>query len=332
MKILLAGNFDTYTLETSYKNALIDEGHEVRTFDFPATTNKYIKYGKIGHIIHNFLSIEAWIRKTNRELVIEAKNFNPDLLFVFANTPVLTSSFAFMKSVLPVKCILIWPDTVFNLQSHVLLSAPLYDFVASYSETCCKTFSELGFKNVKWIPLAADPHLHYAPESSEKVYDLTFVGGWRPEREEALSHIAGHFPALKLRIQGTQWHRAHNKDLQKFVVNQPLYGKNFTTITQQSRINMNIIDETNYPAANMRFFEIPVAGGFQIASACPEMEKLFQPYRHLLYFKNNNELVEAVQFALDHEDDCTTMKNLTRQLVLDKHTYQHRIKEIISHL
>jgi spore maturation protein CgeB len=330
MKIFLAGNFNTYTLETSYKNALIDEGYEVRTFDFPTVTRKYIRFGKVGHLLHNFLPVQAWIRKVNRELVIEAKNFRPNLLFVFTNTPVLPSSLAFLKSILPIKCILIWPDTVFNLQSHVLSSALMYDFVASYSSNCCKTFSELGFKKVEWIPLAADPNLHYASGSVEKIYDLTFVGGWRPEREEALAAIVKHFPSSKLKIWGPYWKRSKNKAIHPHITEKPLYGKEFTKIVQNSLINMNIIDETNYPAANMRFFEIPVAGGLQLASACPEMESIYRHNETIMYFHNKEELLTQVEYVLSNREKSLQIAKNSQEFTLAAHTYKHRTQQIIE--
>ena len=77
-----------------------------------------------------------------------------------------------------------------------------------------------------------------------------------------------------------------------------LYGEDFSKVVQSSRINLNIIDDTNFPAANMRFFEIPVLGGIEVSSLCPELENDFINQEHLFYYKNLGDLVEIVNSIL----------------------------------
>lgn len=103
---------------------------------------------------------------------------------------------------------------------------------------------------------------------------MTFIGGWRPEREAVLAGLAG----LDLKIWGPEWDRrcAGNAVVLKAWQGRPLVGTEFATAVAASKVNLNIIDPTNHPAANMRFFEIPVAGGLQVCSACPEMSGVFR--------------------------------------------------------
>ncbi|MCC7159017.1 MAG: glycosyltransferase [Ignavibacteria bacterium] len=334
MKVLLAGSFGTHTLETSYKNAFIDEGLKVEAFDIPSTISKYIKFGKAGQILNTFLPVEAWQRKANRDFVIKAKEYAPDVIVIVTNALILPSSIAFLRSILPqCKMILIWPDTLFNLQSHVLQSAPLYDLVATYSSNSLNVFHALGFKKVKWVPLAADPHLHYRDWSTDqKTYDITFVGGWRPEREQIMSHIISNFSSAKIGIWGPYWNRSNNKSLRNVADKNPLYASAFSDVIRKSRINMNIIDDTNFPAANMRFFEIPVAGGLQLSSKCPEMESVFHHGEHIFYYGDNDELVDVIDQILSYKINSNEIAKNAQELVLAAHTYRHRVKQILSEL
>jgi hypothetical protein len=334
MKVLLAGSFGAHTLETSYKNAFIDEGHEVEAFDIPSKTSEYIKFGKVGQILNTFLPVEAWQRKVNRDFVIKAKEYEPDVIVIVTNALILPSSMAFLRSILTqCKMILIWPDTLFNLQSHVLQSAPLYDLVATYSSNSLEIFKSFGFKKVKWVPLAADPHLHYRDLSDdEKTYDITFVGGWRPEREQIMSHIISNFSSAKIGIWGPYWNRSGNNLLRSVANKKPLYASAFSDVIRKSRISMNIIDDTNYPAANMRFFEVPVAGGLQLSSKCPEMESEFRHGEHVFYYGNNNELLDVIQHILSGKTDNNNIAKHAQKLVLAAHTYRHRVKQILSEL
>ena len=334
MKVLLAGSFGAHTLETSYKNAFIDEGHDVEAFDIPSKTSKYVKFGKAGQILNTFLPVEAWQRKVNREFVIKAKEYEPDVIVIVTNALILPSSMAFLRSILlQCKMVLVWPDTLFNLQSHILQSAPLYDLVATYSSNSLDVFRALGFKKVKWVPLAADPHLHYCDLSDDKkTYDITFVGGWRPEREQIMSHILSNFSSAKIGIWGPYWNRSSNKLLRSVADKNPLYASAFSDVIRKSRISMNIIDDTNFPAANMRFFEVPIAGGLQLSSKCPEMESEFRHGEHMFYYSNNDGLLDVIQHVLSGKTDNNNIAKHAQELVLAAHTYRHRVKQILSEL
>jgi len=331
MKILLTGQFDHFCLETSYFRALKEAGHKLEIFETKKNITKYIHFGKWGKLFHTFVPVQAWSKKSNRDFVIQAKKFQPDIIFVFANGEILPSSLAFLKSIIPVKVVLVWPDGLFNLGNNIMQSAPFYDLIASYSYTCEPVFKQCGFKHTAWIPLAADPFAHHEPfYSGHREFDISFVGGWRPEREEALATLIKYFPSAKLKIWGPYWKRSKNKSVHSHIIEKPLYGKEFTKIVQNSLINMNIIDETNYPAANMRFFEIPVAGGLQLASACPEMESTYLHNETVMYFHNKEELLNRVEFALSNREKCLQIAKHAQEYTLASHTYQHRIQEVIE--
>ncbi len=83
-KLLLVGNINNYCLETSYANAAKALGYEVIQFDPRKETEKYVKFGKPGKKMQNFLPVEAWVRKMNRELIIFVKENNPGcLIFIW---------------------------------------------------------------------------------------------------------------------------------------------------------------------------------------------------------------------------------------------------------
>ena len=93
---------------------------------------------------------------------------------------------------------------------------------------------------------------------------------------------------------------------------------------------MNIIDDTNFPSANMRFFEIPTAGGLQITSACPEMEQVFKHREHLLYFKDTRDLSVQIEWALQNPDALKTMRQRAQQLIHQQHNYDQRLQTIVA--
>ncbi|HEY0678976.1 MAG TPA: glycosyltransferase [Chitinophagaceae bacterium] len=332
MKILIAGAFSNFCLETSFKNGFEQNGHEVRTFDIKKAIGKNVRFGKFGSVLNNFLPVEPWIHKANRELVIMAKQFKPDVLVCAANNEVHSGSLAFLKSILPLKVVLIWPDTLFNLGRNVLVSAPFYDLVAAHSSSAVKIFQQYGFKNVEWLPFAGDLDAHYGEpmKAEDFMHDLTFVGGNRPERESVIAFIIKKFPELRVKVWGPYWNRTENQAIKKIANPSPLYGRDFTRVVQSSFISLNIIDDTNYPGSNMRFFEIPTAGGLQFCSACPEMEPRYKNGEHLYYYHSEDELAQQITWCMSNKQrSLETARNFHEQ-ILKEDNYKVRSQQLLE--
>lgn len=332
-RLMVVGASATSSLEKSYVRAAEQLGYTVCHFDPEMETGKHIKLGKIGAKLHQFLPVEAWVRKMNRELVLKVKEFNPQVILVFTNVKVLYGSLATIKTMMSPKIVWIWPDTPLNLTAHNRDAAGLYDVSAIYSSTALPVFSDIGFKNLHWVPLAGDPFLHGqepVPSRDFKV-DISFVGMWRPERERAMAVVAEHFPNLAIEIYGTYWkERCGNQALKKYWRGGGIVGKELGAYFNRSRINVNVIDDTNYPSANMRFFEVPTAGGLQLSSPCPEQENIFRHQQEIVYFSSEQQLVEQVRWILDNPAAADQIRMAAHKKVQEGHTYLKRLEQILS--
>ena len=334
MKILIVTDSTAFALGNCFIRAGKKLGHEISTFDLSAMERNYVKFGKPGLKIHTFWPVEAWQRKANRELIIAYRNLMPDIIMVVGNIPVLFGTLAFFKSLEKGKTVLYWPDTLLNLTSFQKDGASLYDLVATYSSTSMRPFNLIGYEKTHFMPFAGDNEfLGDAVFSDHFDYDLSFAGGYRPEREAALAAVAATFPDLKILIKGTDWERfCKNKLLRKSCNPKPIYGKDFGDFIRRSRINLNVIDDTNYPAANMRFFEIPAAGGLQLSSVCPEMESAFTDRKEILYFTSYEHMIEQIRWVLKHPDEAGHIRKAANAKIRKEHTYIIRMESLIKAL
>lgn len=334
-KIVILGNTGEGSLEKSYQRAFENLGHEILIINVDQAIGKYVPYGKIGKLTNNFIGIDSWTKKGNRDIVLTIKDFAPNLILLFCNVRVLFGSLAFLKSVTNAKIGLIWPDTLFNLSSNVVVNCTMFDFVATYSNTSVEVFEKAGFNNVFWLPLAADPWLHGIDTLPPNYkYDITFIGGWRPEREFLLNKIKLEFPNAKMLIKGPAWlKRCKIKSLREVINDGPVFGLDFSKLVNTSKINLNIIDDTNYPAANMRFFEIPICNGFQLSNLCPEFENLFKDGETIAYFSDEIELFLKIKkyLSLDQSKLQITIEN-AHTLVNEQHTYTNRVQTLLSEI
>jgi hypothetical protein len=321
-------------LETSYANAAKNIGAEVIRFDPSVEILKHIKFNKIGKMIHDFLNVEVWTRKMNRELVVKVHEEKPNIILLVGGAKVLFGTLATIKVIRPTcKIVWIWPDTPMNLNANNLNYRSIIDLSATYSKASVQVFNSLGFKNVHWVPLAGDLFLHgnKVKENNHFDCDISFVGMWRPEREKIMQTINTYFSHLKIEIYGNYWKRnCKNEQLMKKWKGNGFYAKSLSNHFNNTKISLNIIDDTNYPAANMRFFEIPTSGGFQICSSCPEMETIFQEGEDILYFKNSDELIEKVNWALNNTDSLQRIKKAAQLKINMQHNYSIRMQQILD--
>lgn len=332
-RMMLVGHFGIGALARSYKVAFEELGYEVSCFDINSSVGKYCRLGALGRKFNAYVPVEAWVRKANREMVVKARQLIPRVVAVVGSCPVSAGALAQIKASLEVTLVHIWPDTLVNLDSSLIERLPLYDLECVYSQSAVKPIQKLGATRPVWVPLAGDPSIHSVPQCTESeavVYgaDVTFIGGWRPEREAVLSALT----QFNLKIWGPDWGRRHknNPAIKKAWQGRALYGREFAKAVASSKINLNIIDQTNYPAANMRFFEIPCAGGLQVCSPCPEMEPEFKHGETTIYYRDVSELSDQIHDLLNDSELCGKVRQAAYRKVMEKHIYLHRAREILS--
>ncbi len=339
-KVLLVGYFGPGALECSYAAAFRDLGCDVSCFNIADTVQRYCRGSKLGRLFNRFVPVEPWIRKANRELVLMAREFGPDLLIVFGQNPVRAGVLAQIRSMFPVQMAYIWPDTLINLSEASIACLPLYDLVATYGRGTVEPFHQLGALNVMWVPLAGDPHLvedlSSLPENKRRTFraDISFIGQWRPEREEVMQVVLDNFGDKSVKIWGLDWgRRCRGKtNILKAWQGRALYDKEYHAVLAESHISLNIIDDTNYPAANMRLFEIPMASGVQVCSPCPEMEDEFKHGETIFYYHTLHELVDLLRNLLANDPLCQQVARHAYELVTHRHTYRHRAQKIIEQI
>ncbi len=302
-RILLVGKPDGVNLESSYERAFQSLGHHTEVFALQSAVCRYARFGRFGRTVQALVPIEQWRRKANRELVVAASEKRYDLIVVFGSAPVQVGALAQIRAGTNCALVWIWPDTLLNLEGSIIPCLQVFDILFTYSRASAPLLKKLSRSLVVWLPLAGDRSMHQALPLSEAEMaayrtDISFIGGWRPERESALLRLID----FDLKVWGPEWDRRCNDPrLRAKWQRRALLGSEFAKAASVSRINLNIIDQTNFPAANMRFFELPIAGGLQISSPCPEMAEIFEDDVHLCYYQTLDDLPHRVKQLLDNE-------------------------------
>ena len=187
-----------------------------------------------------------------------------------------------------------------------------YDFVFAAQREFVPRLAATGARNAHWLPLGCDPEVHY-PVVTDKKYDITFAGAIVPgvhvQRARLLDLLQD----------------AHTVNLQ-----QRVYGEDMCRAFCEGRLAFNNCAVNDL---NMRIFEVMAMGCPLLTNRDAERNgllDLFEDEKHLLIYDDENDLLPLVKRYLGDEEGLAAIAKAGREEVLAKHTYVHRVQQILS--
>lgn len=171
-----------------------------------------------------------------------------------------------------------------------------------------EAFRRAGHARAVWLPLACDPAIH-RPHEVPKKYDACFVGHLFPgPRGELVELLRRGFPN---HFVG----RAYFEDMAR--------------VYSESRVafNRSIRDDLN-----MRVFEALACGPLLLTNVLsPEsgQDELFRDSVHFATFRDPEELLDKLRFYLARPEPREKIAHAGYEEVVARHTYRHRMGEIL---
>ena len=185
-----------------------------------------------------------------------------------------------------------------------------------------------------YFPFAYSPTRHALPPISEDELvqfrcDLLFVGAYYPERAAIMEHIIDAIPAITLQIRGVGWDKYQGK-LKPYI-----HGTTLVTLADTLKmyhcatLSLNIHHKATQNGFNMRFFEIPAAGGLQITEWQPAIERTALA-NCTVTFKTHEELIDKITYFLTHHDERTQLRTRSQLQCHLHETYENRLNLLIN--
>jgi spore maturation protein CgeB/Flp pilus assembly protein TadD len=205
----------------------------------------------------------------------------------------------------PTACYLI--DSHLNISWHIEW-AKQFDFVFVAQKKYIPDFKKAGCMNVHWLPLGCDPDVHRKFDV-EKVYDIGFVGSITK------NHVRRKMLIDKL-----------SKEFDVHVERSFLKDMALTFSRSQIVFNEAIKDDLN-----MRVFEALSTGSLLITDEAvgSGLTDFFKDREHLAIYNEDN-IVEIADYYLKHPEERERIAAKGREEVLKKHTYDHRVMEMLE--
>jgi 2-polyprenyl-3-methyl-5-hydroxy-6-metoxy-1,4-benzoquinol methylase len=197
-------------------------------------------------------------------------------------------------------------DTHLDFQG-CLAKAHDFDFVFAAQRDGAAQLRDEGISTT-WLPLACDPDIHRKHEG-EKQFDVCFVGNIFPgPRAELLDLLQRRF--------------------RNMLVGQR-YFEDMARTYSASRVvfNRSIANDVN-----MRVFEALACGSLLVTNDLRDngQAEMFQDGTHLATYQGAEELVDKIQFYLVQDVARERIASAGRAEVLARHTYLHRMKQLLE--
>ena len=337
MKILYSGyhNPNFITITEYVEKAILQLGDEIETYDYRQHTIPY-------RISERIPFLYRWdMNKLNRGLIKCVDRFKPDILLVnWGGTfyPETISEIRRRFNVTTINWLIDFPGGPGVLDAAIKV-VPSYDYFFAQSTDALEVHEKHGNKGGMWLNAACDPDIHKPMELTEgekEKYgsDICFVGSMYPERVELFETLTD----FDLGIWGPGWKNLNtDSPLKKHIRGGSVTPDIWVKIYNASKIVINYMgsygreaDEDKIYQASPRVFETLGCGSFQIVDGKRDVSTLFNSGEHLVCFKKIGEARKLVEYYLHHPQERKEIAQKGHNEILAKHTYVHRIEELLK--
>jgi len=331
---ILIFDVDCNSSGTTYpiRDALNKMGHNAIMFDWVQYFNsKYCP--QLFNSVKNKVFLKIIELKLNRDLIRVVENHKFDLFIVMRGDHIFPETLKFIKT--KISKIVNWnTDDLFNdLNSSSLIrnSIEFYDIHFSPRKSLKNEYLNKGakaFEYLNWYYRYGLDYKNVSNSGRRYLHDSTFIGSWSARREMFISELINE----NVSIYGWGWNKKVNTSKYK--------NWNFSpsiSIVQMhkefycSKININLLTIENRDSTNLRNFEIPASGGFQLAERSDEILEIFEEDKEIVCFSSKEELMDKYLFYIKND---SLRENIaaagTNKIFQNNHSLIDRLNEILK--
>lgn len=150
------------------------------------------------------------------------------------------------------------------------------------------------------------------------------------ERVDILNDISSALPAGRIHL----FTRSYTSDISKNVV---LHGgvkslEEMPFVFRNSRINLNISLRSIQTGIPQRVWDVLSCRGFLLTNDQEEIGDYFVPGVHLETYSSRKELLEKIDYYLDHDEERQAIASRGYEEVMAKHTVLMRVMEMVRRI
>jgi spore maturation protein CgeB len=331
MKILFSGHHNPhfFTITEYLEKAIRFLGHELIVFE----DRQHLIPGRIRS--RSVFLHRLDLNIINRKLLTMAKSVKPDIAIITGGNRIAAETIRHFKR-LGIATVL-WTTDPPRQFEPLITMALSYDAIFCQGTEAIELLDRAGIGGAQWLPMACDPSYHHPVECTaedEKTYgsDIVFVGSYYPNRAALFEKLVD----FDLAIWGPGWDALdHNSPLCRCIRGAHTTPAEWLKIYSSSKIVLATHyqdPENRFPVyqASPRIFEVLACRAFLICDDQKDVFSLFKDGIDLVRFLDAADLDNKIRYYLAHSEERKAIADQGREAVLARHTYQDRIKELLT--
>jgi spore maturation protein CgeB len=236
-----------------------------------------------------------------------------------------------------------------RLYSHFWASH--FSYVTTSDVNGVRRFAEAGHANALYSPFACNQDV-FVRTDSQKIYDVSFVGGYHPTRAWWIKKLRD--AGVEVAVWGEGWgtQRVSQEDLVK-IFNQTKINLN---LSNSAMWDLRYVLTLNRPMRDTvrawrgvtrslygrdskiseqvkgRHFEIGACGGFQASYYVEGLELHYQLRDEIVIYVSPDDLVETIRYYLKHNAEREAIANRAYVRTLMDHRMERRLADICNQI
>jgi spore maturation protein CgeB len=262
---------------------------------------------------------------------------NINILFIIKGNEIKPQTIKLIKNKFPSLKLINWSqDDMYakhNRSFFYTFSLKFYDLIVTQKSYNVKELVLIGAKKVLFQNKAYSKDIHVPCNDCDNKYKdkVVFIGFPEKERNESMLYLAKN--GIKIDIYGypEAWKKINYYHENITIHSKSLYGKDYSEALSCAKISLCFLRKINRDLQTSRSIEIPACRGFMIAERTNEHLDLFEEDKEAVYFNDDKELLQKVNYYLENEQERLRISNNGYYKSITKdYSYDNRINEILK--
>jgi spore maturation protein CgeB len=320
-------------------SALESLGHDVRWLDHSVHATSYHQLESLKNSQHRLALQSKYAEMLSRVTMAQLAEDPPDLVLSLAQAPLILPALEHLRRKKFLTAM--WFVENYRHLTYWQQLAAGYDFwFVIQQEPCIAALKQAGAKDVRYLPMAADPSVHRPleltqAEREEYGSDVSFVGAGYANRREIFPRLLGRDWTFKL--WGNEWDGAAELTSVLQRNGARIDADTCQKVFNASAVNLNLHSwagaglDPDGDFVNPRTFELAACGAFQLTDRRSLMPGLFTE-SEIATVSSPDEFPEKIARWLREPEQRVAMAAQASRRVLAEHTYEHRMRDLLSQI
>ena len=192
------------------------------------------------------------------------------------------------------------------------------DFLKEYKKDGINAFFHLDYNTNKLKPM-----------DTEKIYDVTFIGRPKADRNEVIKYLLDN--GIKVTLFGWDWYK-----YPEFagVYKGPLNQENYAKVINQSKINLSpakagYLEQRNQYNMKGRYFEVSLCKSFQLVEKFPTLLKFFNE-KEMGMYSSQEDMLNKIKYYLSHEKEREQIAYNAYKKTITKYNREEQLMKIFT--